>query len=59
MMEGTTHNALVSSRVYFPRGYHTKHFVLYLFICQGTWNRRKRSDLFGLRTKLPPATASL
>jgi len=31
----------------------------YLFICQGTSTRRQRSDLFGLRIKLPPVTTSL
>jgi len=31
----------------------------YSFICQGTSIRRQRSDLFGLRVKLPPATTSL
>jgi len=29
-------------------------YVRYLFICQGTSTRRQRSDLFGLRVKLPP-----
>jgi len=31
------------------------------FICQGTGNstRRQRSDLFGLRVKLPPVTTSI
>jgi len=29
------------------------------FICQGTSTRRQRSDLFGLRVKLPPVTTSL
>jgi len=28
------------------------------FICQGTSTRRQRSDLFGLRVKLPPVTPS-
>jgi len=28
---------------------------IYSFICQGTSTRRQRSDLFGLRVKLPPA----
>jgi len=31
----------------------------YSFICQGTSTRRQRSDLFGLRVKLPPGTTSL
>jgi len=31
----------------------------YSFICQGTSTRRQRSDLFGLRFKLPPVTTSL
>jgi len=31
----------------------------YSFICQGTSTRRERSDLFGLRVKLPPVTTSL
>jgi len=30
----------------------------YSFICQGTSSRRQRSDLFGLRVKLPPVTTS-
>jgi len=29
------------------------------FICQGTSTRRQRSDLFGLRVKLPPVTTNL
>jgi len=29
------------------------------FICQGTSTRRQRSDLFGLRVKLPPVSTSL
>jgi len=29
------------------------------FICQGTSIRRQRSDLFGLRVKLPPLLTSL
>jgi len=28
----------------------------YSFICQGSSTRRQRSDLFGLRVKLPPVT---
>jgi len=31
----------------------------YTFICQGTLNRRQRSDRYGLRVKLPPVTTSL
>jgi len=31
----------------------------YSFISQGTSNRRQRSDLFGLRVKLPSVTNSL
>jgi len=31
----------------------------YSFICQGTTNRRQRSDVFDLRVKLPPVTTSL
>jgi len=31
----------------------------YSFICQGTSTRRQRSDLFGLRVKLPLVTTSL
>jgi len=31
----------------------------YSFIYQGTSTRRQRSDLFGLRVKLPPVTTSL
>jgi len=29
------------------------------FICQGTSTRKQRSDLCGLRVKLPPVTTSL
>jgi len=31
----------------------------YSFICQSTSTMRQRSDLFGLRVKLPPVTTSL
>jgi len=31
----------------------------YSFICQGTSTRRQRSDLFGLRVKLPPLRVKL
>jgi len=31
----------------------------YSFICQGTLTRSQRSNLFGLRVKLPPVTTSL
>jgi len=31
---------------------------MYSFICQGTSTRRQRSDLCGLRVKLPPSFAS-
>jgi len=31
----------------------------YSFICQGASTRRQRSDLFGLRIKLPPFSTSL
>jgi len=31
----------------------------YSFICQGTSTKTQRSDLFGLRVKLPPVTTSL
>jgi len=31
----------------------------YSFICQGTSTRRQRSELYGLRVKLPPVTTSL
>jgi len=31
----------------------------YSFICQGISTRRQRSDLFGLRVKLPLVTTSL
>jgi len=29
------------------------------FICQGNSTRKQRSDLFGLRVKLPPVTTSI
>jgi len=37
----------------------SKWFFRYSFICQFTSTRRQRSDLFGLRVKLPPLTTSL
>jgi len=33
-------------------------FTGFSFICQGTSTKRQRSDLFGLRVKLPPVTTS-
>jgi len=34
-------------------------YFRYSFICQGTSTMRQRSNLFGLRVKLPPVTTSL
>jgi len=34
-------------------------YIRHTFICQGTSTRRQRSDLVGLRVKLPPVTTSL